>query len=480
MFTLRRRLFLSLGIAPFAFASPAQSAPDQPTISCLQAQGSHAAACFSASAADVMLNPNDDRFALLLNFGVAWPNLVPNSFDLVCEEAYGGQTPERALMLNDGTLFIPTLTGLRRGLVGDGCSFTSADGIPPDSVVHQVVSIGKDSRSLLALATNTNRQRVLYRSDDGGANFVSIYVFATGVVLWQVLVAPLDPQVVYVAGTGANGPFALGRSDDGGITFQILDPLPALQDAFTGAALIAVSPEASNTIYFARSSVTGPEEIWRSLDGGASLNRLLVLEEGEIVSGFTFGQTSQNIFVAGRRLLETKGVPPAHLFVSTDGGDTWMPGQPSSVQGPRFQCLRYRRGELWACGGDPARGDTFLLGRSADEGKTWQAVTSVPSFLGVKSCAAPLCPATSKWLCDSYGLCNSPDGGVPGTSTDAGTETPAGQSTQGCGCQVGSAKKNESAAMALVFSLLALALGRITVSDLRLKRRAAAQRHKPA
>lgn len=163
MFTWPGRLFLSVGFVLLAFAFPAHSASARaqpPTMSCLQVQDSRAAACLSATAADVMLNPNGARFSLLLNFGVAWPSRTPNSFDLMCEEAYGGKTPERALMLHDGTLFIPTLQGLRRGTVGDGCSFTSVAGIPADSVVHQVVGVGNDSRTFLALATNPNRKRV--------------------------------------------------------------------------------------------------------------------------------------------------------------------------------------------------------------------------------------------------------------------------------------------------------------------------------
>jgi len=384
---------------------------------------------------DILLAPHGDGFALLLNFGLLWPRAGAVGFDLICEEAYASKSPDHALLLDDGTVFVPTFTGLRRGATGDGCNFDFVQGIPRDAVVLQIIAEPQTPSNLLALTTNGDRARLLYRSMDGGLSFKLVHTFKPNVVFRNIFIAPSDPKIVYVSGYGLEGPFALGKSSDSGTNFDIQDPLPALSNALQGVEMRAVSPTDPKLLFFARATATGPDEVWRSKDEGASVDHVLSLEESEIVTGFTYGDNAQTIFVSGYRMLETTGIPPAHLFVSKNGGDTWQPGLPSGPKGPRFQCLRYRNGTLWACGGDPAMGDAFLVGRSDDEGKTWSPVTAMPQVSPVKSCVSALCPATNAWLCSAYGLCNE-DAGMPfdgGTDAGAATTGPSG-----CSCRVGS------------------------------------------
>jgi hypothetical protein len=426
-------------------AAPSLALP----ITCLRAGSTLGAPCLSVSANDVLFSENSDSVALLMNFGIAWPGSTNGGFDLICEEAYASKTPERVLLLDDGMLFVPTLKGLKRGRIGDGCVFATASGIPDDAAVLQVVAQPNMRRFLWALTTNAQQQRALYRSFDQGLNFQLVHTFKANVVFWHLFVSAATPNTIYLSGFGLNGPFALARSNDEGATFDIQDPLPALADSVQGATLWAVSPVDSEVLYFARSTATGPEELWRSDDAGKTVKRVLILAEGEIITGFTFGKAPQDVFVSGYRLLETQGIPPAHLFKSNDGGDTWQPEIPSGAQGPRFHCLRYRNGVLWACGGDPTSGDAFLLGKSQDEGATWAPVANVNSFNPVKACVASLCPATTGWMCSTYGICSEASE-PPDASVDAGAAQPR---EAGCSCTVGTRFPVRSTSLSGVLSL---------------------------
>lgn len=409
-------------------------------ITCQRTGSTLGAPCLSINASDVLLSADKESFALLMNFGIAWPQATNGGFDLICEEAYASKTPERALLLDDGTLLIPTLNGLRRGTINDGCAFATVSGIPDNTSVLQVIAQTNIPNLIWALTTNAQQQRALYRSSDTGRNFQLVHTFKANVGFWHLFVSSSMPGTIYLSGFGLNGPFALARSDDAGITFDVQDPLPSLADSVQGAVMLAVSPMDPEVLYFARSTATGPEELWRSDDAGLTVKRVLTLAEGEILSGFTFGKTPQDVFVSGYRLLETQGVPPAHLFRSTDGGDSWQPELPSSAQGPRFHCLRYRKGFLWACGGDPSSGDSFLLGNSKDEGATWLPVANVHSLNPIMACVASLCPATTGWMCSTYGICDTQIA-PPDAGSDGGVSQPR---DVGCDCTLGKGNRSTS------------------------------------
>ena len=60
-----------------------------------------------------------------------------------------------------------------------------------------------------------------------------------------------------------------------------------------------------------------------------------------------------------------------------------------------------------ACAGDPQ--DSFLLGVSRDEGKTWTPAVTLRDVVGAKPCGdgaqASGCARTLVWLCENYGVC---------------------------------------------------------------------------
>ncbi len=402
-YVLWGQLLVALGIHVPAHAAVTPSVP----ISCRNDSSGLSAPCLSLKARNVLLSPSGETFGLLLNFGLAWPGATGGKFELLCEEAYGSKSPDHAILLDSGALLVPTLNGLRRTMLGDGCTFGYAEGIPRNAIVVQIAAEKLAPSRIWALTTNAEQQRALYLSQDGGLNFALVHAFSPGVVFWNLALSDSDPKQILLSGSGTNGPFALATSTDGGVSFTLVDPLPTFADAIQGVTMLGVSPMDSATVFFSRSTATGPEELWRSRDGGTTAQKLLTLQEGEVLSGFTFGTSAQDLFIAGYRLLQTAGVAPAHLYVSKDGGDNWKPPIASSAAGPRLRCLHHRGGTLWGCGGDAGEGDAFLVGRSIDEGITWLPVADVSKLSPLKACTAALCPATEDWLCTAYGLCDT-------------------------------------------------------------------------
>jgi hypothetical protein len=162
---------------------------------------------------------------------------------------------------------------------------------------------------------------------------------------------------------------------------------------------------------------------------------LTLADEGQQF-GFTFGARPTDLYVGSRDPLETLGKPPATLYVSHDAGRTWTTS-PSTEKGPRFRCLRWGEGKLYACAGDQSNGDSFLLGSSTDDGKNWTKVMGLSDLQGARICVADRCVATASWLCESYGICDGFVRELPPAPPDAAPPqgpivSPGGGGKKGC------------------------------------------------
>jgi hypothetical protein len=353
---------------------------------------------------------------VVANFGLLTEEAGRTGWQFVCDDLYGSARPELVRMGGDGRVFAAPAIGLL--WTGDGCGWTQATGAVADRVVHDLAFEGSTAR-VWALA---GEPAVLAVSGDGGARFEVVHAFGDQERHRRLLVARSDPRRLYVAasGDGATPVSTLfSWSTDGGASWSmrdLADGVPPLQNPFT---LMAVAPDNPEVIFFGLVDAYG-DEIWRSDDGGRSLRRVLKGGPRDWMTGLAFGPDPRTVFAAASVTPVINVEPPGHLFVSRDGGQTW--GEPilSDRTGPSYRCLHAAGGKLVACGlGEPG-GEAFLVGESADEGKSWQPLLRLQQLTGVKSCAQSSCAATEAWLCDRYNRC----GPTPPTTTDAG----AGQS----------------------------------------------------
>jgi MYXO-CTERM domain-containing protein len=350
---------------------------------------------------------------LVANFGLLARD-PDGSLRYGCETELGGLAV-RARISPAGEIFVPGDRGITR--LRPACGSTAVAGDVAGRPMLQVLFDPADPAHAWALGADGP---TLYRSSDGGASFSAAFIFPPEMPVLQLAASR---GVVYGAGERSSGGLLLVRSDDGGRTFADViarpDGLPL--------ALLGVDPGDPQVVLVAMRGTDGADAVWRSRDGGRTWTRILALPSSEILAGFTFGASGRALFVAGRAQLFLADRPPASLYTSRDGGDTWLPPIPSTDAGPRYRCLAYGGGALHACAGGTPNGDAFLLGRSTD-GKTWTPLMTVEELAGAEACMKESCAATSAWLCDLYQLCEGK------ARPDAGTATTTGG---GCGCGVG-------------------------------------------
>lgn len=423
---------LRLGLAALLVAVASAPARAGSPVACLRTDRGP---CAIPDSLNVLLDPRSGAPTLVANFGIIYPD-GRAGFEFVCEENFGRSLSERMQIDATGRVFVPALDGLY--LSSDGCGWSTAAGSLGKEIVFDLAFDPSAPSRVWAISGVT--QRKLHLSEDGGRTFTIKATFPESQLMVRVLVAPSDPRVIYVAGFATRMPLLLAASEDGGESFIMVPAPPTLGAAALTVEMMAVAPDDPRTIYFAVAGQQG-DEIWKSSDGGRTAMRRLSLLDGEFKAGFAFGDTPETIYVAGRPLFSEEGKPTGRLYISTDGANSWRPPVVSGDKGPRFRCLAYRDGKLFACGAGETDGDEFLLGASGDEGQTWTPLVRVDQLSGARTCAAASCVTTAVWLCESHGIC--------GPGADAGAEQPRDAGVDGpiepakgdgCGCALGAAR----------------------------------------
>jgi hypothetical protein len=358
---------------------------------------------------------------VLSNFGLLVSGERPQSWQLVCDDVYGKPVPELVWADRRGRFFAAPSSGLRRS--ADGCTWADAGGAIGGLAVVDVAFERDAPESVWALA-GPERDRVLARSGDGGASFQIAHRFGDGHPYAQLRIAPSDSRRIYASG-GTGGSSWLAASVDGGATWTVNDlaggMVPPPPSAFV---LQAVSPEDPQVLFFSLVDAYG-DEIWRSEDGGRSLQRVLKGGSRDWMTALAFGATGQTVYAAAAVVPVIDDDPRGRLYISRDGGRNWGAAVPAGADGPAYRCLQFSEGKLYACTNEDLLGQSFLVGVSPDEGRSWSPLLRVRDLGGVKSCVRSTCVASEAWLCDQFGRC-------PGTEVDAGTGG-AGASDAGAG-----------------------------------------------
>ena len=392
--------------------------------------------------------------ALAANFGLLLPGA--GGWQYICDDSYATAPSDRLWRAPAGDLLAGSAQGLLRS--DDGCAWLPVEGDVAGRVVEDLVVEPRPAGWVWALVTVPG---TVYMSTDGGRRFVERGQVAGTLPGGRLRGAPSDPTRLYLTAGLAGMPPALWVSRDYGRLWNPETPAVTLPGPLS---VLAVAPDDPETVYF---KVTVPEgdELWKSGDGGKTLARLLKLADFELLAGLAFGpagpsgQTEAALYVAGRAPIVVDGVPPGRLYVSRDGGGTWQTPIPSPPGGPSYRCLEFSRGKLFACAAGEAAGDSFMLGVSEDEGRSWAPVVRLADVHGPRACVRDRCLRTELWLCESYGQCAASDGGADGggdagvdAALDGGADVPPGPAGGGgdCGCDVGAARRSPPVVVALV------------------------------
>jgi photosystem II stability/assembly factor-like uncharacterized protein len=422
-----------VGLATPTFAAPGR-------VACRTVAGAAAASgpgiqrgpCETPDAVDYFASGAAGQGIVVTNFGILLPGTRASSWQVVCDDNFGIAPPPQIQLHPDGRVFAASMLGLYSS-AEDGCTWSVATGDIDRKIVFDV-AFDRQNGQVFALG---EVPRELWRSTDGNT-FSRLHTFEPGQTFHRLAVAPSDGRRIYLVGRGRASSTPFARSADGGQSFEFGDLASGISPPPTNALdFVAVAPSDALTLYFYVINATDGDEIWRTTDGGVSVSKILQLQGGEAYSGLAFGAEGR-IYVAGTDPFPLGDKPPAHLYVSQDGGKTWGAPIPSGTRGPRYRCLTWAAGKLYACGAGAPGEDEFLIGASSDEGQTWTPTVKMSQLTGAKSCVQARCLQTEEWLCDNYCLCAAgmqPSGGScsdPGP-TDAGVTVRDTASSDGGG-----------------------------------------------
>ncbi|MEO1015761.1 MAG: glycosyl hydrolase [Pseudomonadota bacterium] len=187
----------------------------------------------------------------------------------------------------------------------------------------------------------------LWRTDDNGTSWTPLFDGEASYAIGVVELAPSDPKTIWV-GTGENNAqrsVAFGdgvyKSTDGGKTWTNM----GLEDS-GHISQIWIHPEDANVVLVAAQgplwSDGGDRGLYKTVDGGATWRRILLVDEYTGVNEFVVHADNPDHIVASsyqrRRHVWTliNGGPGSGVHRSTDGGETWeevSAGLPSDHMG---------------------------------------------------------------------------------------------------------------------------------------------------
>jgi photosystem II stability/assembly factor-like uncharacterized protein len=183
----------------------------------------------------------------------------------------------------------------------------------------------------------------VWKSTDGGNQWKPVFDDQPIASIGSIAVAPSDPNVVYVGSGEANirGNVAPGngiyKSTDAGKTWKHIWN----QEGQIGTLI--VHPKNADIAYAAvlgHAFGPNPERgIYRTMDGGRTWTRVLYKDPDTGASDVSFDTSNPRILFAGlwqtrrRPWKLTSGGPGSGLYMSRDGGDTWI--QLQHKEGPQ-------------------------------------------------------------------------------------------------------------------------------------------------
>ena len=313
-----------------------------------------------------------DHLYLRATFGLLRSFDRGQSWDWLCEAGMGYADLEPPMaVLPGGTVLLAIPEGVSRG-DASGCNFERAKGI--DANVIDLSRIAAEPGSAVAVSISGTVTE-LWRTDDDGRSFAPLGDPIEGLIAATVDVGPSNPKVMYQSGL-ANTQGGLLRSKDAGKTFESF-PVP---NTTTGRRpyIAAVNPSDEDTVYVRLVGVQVSLEVTR--DGGRSFET--VLKTATAVQGFALSPD-------GKTVLASNGYDGTFRASTDDYAFEKI------ACGGR-SCLNWSEAGLFGCGDDML--DGYVVGRSEDEGATFERVIDLSCVSGPLACdegtsVGSVCPA---------------------------------------------------------------------------------------
>lgn len=356
------------------------------------------------------------NFGLLAQHGDGWR--------VTCEEVFGGLLLAARGDSSEG--WVSTDIGPFRR-TGSVCQWT------PDMLQHaswawrfalaRGEAGGTTTRFVLVIDSETQALHVERARTDEDFRVVHSFESTSG---FRDLVAGGEPASVFLAGFGAGADrlWQVAFSLDAGEDWETVVPEAPLETKWLLRFVDPLFPHA--VLVESESVLDGAQGVWRFDAASGVMSEVLSLSDGEELAGLTV--LGDSLWVAGR---------------AEAGGSLYRADREALefsrvvASAPPFGCLAAHAGALYACVNDFTLTSNFLLGRSDDEGRSWQPLLTVEDLGQVEGCG-PECDRTLEWLSAAFGAAGAPGSSTAGGEAGAGTSLPEpAQTPSGCGCRFG-------------------------------------------
>lgn len=243
----------------------------------------------------------------------------------------------------------------------------------------------------------------IYKSSDGGANWARLASFSVGVS--NIVIDPNTTSTLYVTFEGGG----LLKSANGGVSFDAPFNYPPL---VTGIAAFALDPKTPTTLY-----AGGFDGMFKSTDSGTNW---AAVNDGLITTGFVTPPSVNGIAVSA--------IDSSILYISTVRG-----AFKSSVAGESWTAISSLRGPSYNFAIDPVNPQIVYAGtrvgsgvqKTIDGGATWVAVNNglVASGQSVRVIALVIDPKATSTVyaaTSGFGVFKTSDGGANWTPLNNG------------------------------------------------------------
>lgn len=230
----------------------------------------------------------------------------------------------------------------------------------------QVTAVAVDPTNPNLIYAGTSGQGV-FRSTDGGSTWTQSNTGLANLFVNEIQISIADPTVV-IAATG-RGPLVgdanagIYRSTDRGATWT------SRLSSFVGA--VDVKPQNAQLLYAA-----GAPPVFRSTNNGADWVQAFadstVFQNVDMLAVSISPANTSSVLVGGTTEGGTGGV-----FRTTDGGQTWVRVQDTTIQAVRTLSFSSTNGQLALLGNGQG------IWRSRDAGVTWNLVFAGPAVLSI-------------------------------------------------------------------------------------------------
>ncbi|WP_437615396.1 hypothetical protein WMF20_18400 [Sorangium sp. So ce834] len=377
-------------------------------------------------------HPSDpSRLVVRATYGLLSTRDGGEEWRWICEPVvgFGGNEDPMIAFLADGTIIAGIFDGLSASKNG-GCDWSFAPGELSDSYVIDLSADREDpSRAVLVISSGLGAGRFLtqlWETSDNADSWTKLAVDLPEDFLAQTVdAAPSNRDRVYVSGRFGAPDYtgALQRTDDRGATWERFD-IPGSDD--------------KRLPYIGAIDPADPDTIYVRLDGDPS-DALLVSRDG--------GQSFAAVFESQGDLLGFALSPDgATVLVSGPQDGIWRAAA-SSLEFTKMsdvgaRCLTWTDAALFACGDEFV--DGFTVGRSLDEGKSFEALLHRDGLCGPIECApesgaASTC--TDLWGATELTIgsrqCGDAGSGNGAAAGSGGSSAGPAEEAGGCGCKIG-------------------------------------------